>query len=70
MSKSRAMIEYCDNPTCDTHYIVFENEPSPGYRFKGGSWEVGGGGPIPAFYACSEDCIVPAMKQVIYRSQN
>lgn len=68
MAKSKETVERCDAPGCDYWEIVSPGEPSTGYHFGKGYWVRGGGGPIPAFYAHEEACIVPAMEAVIDRS--
>ena len=68
MTKSKETVERCDAPGCEYLEIVTPDEPAIGYHFGKGFWVMGGGGPIPAFYAHEEDCIVPAMNAVIDRS--
>lgn len=65
--KSRATVERCDNPDCDYEQIIAD-EGAVGYHFGKGFWVQAGGGPIPAFYAHQEACIVPAMHAVIEKA--
>lgn len=65
MGKRKVDMEYCDNPKCDYAEEVSKDSPASGYHFGRGYWVLGGGGPIPPFYAHHEDCIVPAMQAVI-----
>lgn len=69
--KSKATVETCDNPTC-RYSEVIDNERgadgASGYHFGKGWWVMGGGGPIPAFYAHEVSCIVPAMQHVIEKA--
>lgn len=65
MAKRRETVERCDAPGCDYFEVVFTGESAMGYHFGRGFWVQGGGGPIPAFYACSEEHIVSAMQAVI-----
>jgi hypothetical protein len=51
----------CDNPGCSNEYEHSKDDPAPGYHLGKGYWIVGGGGPIPATYACSPECITPAV---------
>lgn len=66
MSKRRAQVEDCDNPNCDYSEVVDDVFEPQGYHFGRGYWAGDhGGGPIPKFYAHSEECILPALKAVI-----
>lgn len=62
MTRRRETVEYCDNPKCDYSEIVTPDEPATGFHFGKGFWILGGGGPIPAVYAHSEECILPAIQ--------
>lgn len=64
MARSKVSYETCDNPTC-TYGQVIDEEGAEGYHFGKGYWVLGGGGPIPAFYAHDTECIVPAMEYVM-----
>lgn len=66
MRKKETVI-YCDNPDCDEWYVEGMDEV-PGYHFLKGYWVLGGGGPIPRTYACSDACIVPALRHTIEES--
>ena len=69
--KAKVTEESCDNPECSYSEIVEggkHGEPATGYHFGRGFWVMGGGGPIPAFYAHEEACIVPAMNAAIERA--
>lgn len=66
--KSKEIVEHCDNPECDYDQIIESGrgaEGAIGYHFGKGYWVLGGGGPIPAFYAHEEACILPALKAVM-----
>lgn len=67
--KSKATVEYCDNPSCNYSEVVGneKGDGAEGYHFGKGWWVFAGGGPIPAFYACKQECIVPALDAVIKR---
>lgn len=66
--KSKATIETCDNPTCDYSEVCTKEEPASGYHFSRGLWVMGGGGPIPPFYAHEASCVVPAMQHAIQKA--
>jgi hypothetical protein len=67
--KLKATIEVCDNPDCLNDFIIgADKEPAPGYHFGKGFWILGGGGPIRAFYACTKECVIPALDRVIEES--
>lgn len=51
----------CDNPDCDNEMETSKEEPAPGYHIGKGFWVMGGGGPIPATYACSDECVGKAV---------
>lgn len=71
MAKRKTVMEFCDNPECEYECEVDAQEPSaPGYHLGKGHWNLGGGGPIPATYACSEECITPAVLANIERDMN
>ena len=66
MSRTRQTLEECDNPSCDHAEIVFAGEEgATGYHFGKGYFILGGGGPIPAFYAHDDSCILPALQHVM-----
>lgn len=65
MAKRKAVMEVCDNPDCRNEFESSKEYPAAGLHFKGGFWVSAGGGPIPSFYACSDECVVPAMNHVI-----
>jgi hypothetical protein len=74
MARERVIAESCDNPQCDYEQIIDgSGEPASGYHFGSGKnftgvagiWVLAGGGPIPAFYAHTEECIVPALRFVM-----
>ena len=76
MSREKVTLESCDNPDCDYEQIIGDDgEPAAGYHFgtgknfsgPAGIWVLAGGGPIPAFYAHTEKCIVPALNFVMER---
>lgn len=59
----------CDNPNCLNRYEHTKDDPAPGYHLGKGFWVEGGGGPIPATYACSAVCIAPAILETIRKAQ-
>lgn len=63
--KIRVTVMVCDNPDCDDSYRHTKEEPAYGFHLGKGFWSQGGGGPIPATYACSEECIGPAVMHMI-----
>jgi hypothetical protein len=66
MARSKVTLETCDNPQCGYEQMIdTSGEPAQGYHFTKGFWVLGGGGPIPAFYACSKACIVRALDRVM-----
>jgi hypothetical protein len=72
MATRKATLMVCDNPRCPdkSEYEVTPQDPSaPGYHLGKGHYDLAGGGPIPATYACSEDCIVPALRANMDRSE-
>lgn len=67
MAKKRVTVQVCDNPTCAEQYIDDGSQDVPGFHLGKGYWVSGGGGPIPATYACSRECVVPAIDANIDR---
>lgn len=65
MAQRKAIVEVCDNPDCDFEYVVEKSAPSPGFHLGKGYWVLAVGGPLPAIYAHSYDCIVPAIEYAI-----
>jgi hypothetical protein len=65
MSRERVTVMSCDNPACNERYEHSKDEPAPGYHLGKGYWVLAGGGPIPATYACSADCISAAVDHQI-----
>lgn len=63
--KTRETMEHCDNPDCNNSYLVSRDEPAPGFHLGKGFYVLGGGGPIPATYACSYSCIKLAIRHMI-----
>ena len=64
--KTKMAVEFCDNPGCGYSEVVgADKEGAMGYHFGKGWYVLAGGGPIPAFYAHQESCIVPALKHVM-----
>jgi len=62
MGKRKVTMMVCDNPECDNEEEIFPGGPTLGYHLGRGAWHnVRGGGPIPPTYACSIDCISPAV---------
>lgn len=70
MAKQKVVVEVCDNPRCDSEpQISTKEDPALGFYLGKGFWADGaGGGPLPATYACSKECIVPAINANIDRS--
>lgn len=73
---SKVILAECDNPECDFEEVINpDDEMATGYTFGSGKalqgpagvWVLGGGGPIPPFYAHREECILPAFKAVMAR---
>lgn len=63
MASIRTIMYLCDNPQCLSRQEHSKDEPALGYHISGGAWHLGGGGgPIPATYACSVPCITPAIE--------
>lgn len=60
MGLRRVTFLECDNPACNSEYEHSRDDPAPGYHIKG-YWALGGGGPVPATYACSIECLAPAV---------
>jgi hypothetical protein len=59
--RSKVVLEQCDNPSCRHEAIVDDSgEGGDGFHFGKGYWVNGGGGSIPAIYAHSRECILPA----------
>ena len=77
MSKKKVTVEVCDNPRCkqgDGQFPYQEEfskeEPAMGFHLGKGTWTHGGGGDyVPPTYACSKECIVPAIEANISREQ-
>jgi hypothetical protein len=68
MPTRKVTIVECDNPECDSEYIDGE-EDGIGYHFlKGYQIDGGGGWPIPKVYACSKDCLAPAIEAVVMQA--
>jgi hypothetical protein len=65
MGKQKVTVMICDNPECSESgpQIVTDQEPyAMGYHLgKGSMHHGGGGGPIPAVFACCRECILPAL---------
>ena len=67
--RTKEILERCDNPACGYEEILAgKGEVASGFHFGKGQWSLGGGGPIPAFYAHEEKCIVPAFRAVMDRA--
>lgn len=75
MAKRKITVEVCDNPRCKKgegefpyQEETYPHESTMGYHLGKGTWVHGGGGDyVPPTYACSADCIVPAIEANIYR---
>lgn len=71
MGQRRATVARCDAPGCTVERVTSALEPAIGYHLGKGQWATeGGGGPIPAIYACSEEHIAPAVIYVIDGAQH
>lgn len=68
MANVRVTMKECDNPECRERFEHTTEEPAPGYHIGKGYWVLSGGGPIPATYACSTECITPALEHMIETS--
>lgn len=64
MGRRSATLQECDNPTCqtETEYVRGEKLPHGYYFDKVTESHEWGGGSLPKMYACSYECIVPALK--------
>lgn len=65
MATKRVTVLMCDNPACEIAHIDNKDEPAHGYHGK----QVGihlqyGGGSIKKWYACSLECIAPAIEHL------
>lgn len=71
MAKAKVWVMVCDNPRCPNEpQITTEEDPAMGYYFGKGTWVLGGGGgPIPAIFADTSECIKPAMDHMIEEAQ-
>lgn len=66
MGREKATVMVCDNPKCQKESITRPFDPALGFYLGKGMWHFGaGGGPIPATYACSKECILPAIEYQI-----
>lgn len=63
MAKETKTVLICASPECGTVHILsdIEDDAPYGYYLSGSAHLSFGGGPIPELYACSEDCIKPAV---------
>ena len=70
MGKQRVTMMVCDNPACRNRHEHSKEEPALGYHLGKGFWaDEGGGGPLTSVYACSTECITPAVMHVIRESR-
>lgn len=73
MAKRKATIEICDNPDCESEIqtqLVDGVNAIIGFHLGKGSYaQDWGGGPLPAIFACSTDCIVAAIEHKIYEGR-
>lgn len=69
MSTQKVTMMECDNPNCNYREEHSKEEPASGYHLGKGYWVLGGGGPIPATYAHTEGCILPAVLHMIDEAQ-
>lgn len=65
MALEKVTMMSCDNPDCDYREEHTKEEPASGYHLGRGYWVLGGGGPIPATYAHSLECVVPALQHMM-----
>ncbi|AWN07772.1 hypothetical protein HOT31_gp101 [Microbacterium phage Hendrix] len=76
MARKKMMVVICDNPDCDSEITEQidrseDMDPPTGFTLGKGSYSQDwGGGPLPALFACSTACIVPAIENAIYAERN
>jgi hypothetical protein len=63
VAKRTIVVMDCDNPDCDnTQEHNAQSGPALGIFIDKGQWHFEGGGmPLPTTYACSFDCLSPAL---------
>lgn len=70
MSKHKITVERCENPTCSNEAEVVPGEVTPGVAVGRGVYYDGFvGGPLPAIYACSVECLSPAVQAAIEKAR-
>lgn len=62
-SRTVKMLE-CDNPQCSARFPHTKEDPAPGVFIDRGWWDLSGGGSFAKAYACSWDCLEPAVREV------
>lgn len=71
MAKVSRKFMDCDNPECSVSREDDEIEVATGYYVQSGSvHHGGGGGPVAKVYACSEECLGPAVTAVLYEAHD
>lgn len=66
MAKKKATVMVCDNPDCGNTRLTSREDPALGYYLgKGVMHESWGGGPIGETYACSYQCVAPAIAHIL-----
>lgn len=69
MAKAVKKFMICDNPKCNSAHEDDEIAVVLGYYIQSGSvHQGGGGGPVAKVYACSEECLGPAVTAVFYEA--
>lgn len=65
MATKKVQVMQCDNPECRAEAITSKEEPAFGFYIQRGFWATGsGGGPLRNIYACSVECITPAIEEM------
>lgn len=65
MGARKATMLACDNPSCDFEMETTKEDPAYGYHLTGAIHMEWGGGPIPKTFACSPECIEPAIEATV-----
>ena len=69
MGKKKITAMKCDNPECRALVAPEDefSEPQGIYLGRGHYTMEWGGGPLPALFACSTDCVGPAVEEALGR---
>lgn len=72
MAKKKVTVEVCDNPNCPSEPQITEpSERAEGFYLGKGFWiHEASGRPIPATFACSWDCLMPAIESNIEKERS